>query len=700
MPTRLAVLITRLPLAAACVGLLLLLVAGPVLAQENLADQITIDVDDVEVDEAALQAELDQIRADAGIQLFAWYTDTTDGQPVTEFAEETAVASSLGANEALLVVAVEDRSYALWVSPALTDITDDEIDRVSVGLVEPQLGAGDWQGAVISAAQGLADAQATTGAAPGAPVQEAPPQVDQQPAPAGGLGLGGWLVLGSLLALGIMFVRDNLRARQGRKLTKEERDRNLGKLVQEANAMLVAADEAIREAQTELGFAEAQFRDEDVASFRTALEEARADLHAAFEVRQRLDDDIPDTPDERRSMLDEIIGLTKRIDGRLGPEHDRLDELRDLERRAPEVLDGLPERAERAEERRRAAQPLLDRVTRHAPESAAAVEGNLVEAGKGIIGLADLVEEGRAAFARNDTRAAVEAVHDAEAALSQVNGLIEAVEHLAEALDDAERSLGSDLGLAAAVIASTREATGGLPAEARARVAEAETHLAQARERRDRDAIAAHTLVRKASAKANSVLAEAKEAEERRTAQRAAATAALRVAEGTYARASDYLGGRRTGVGREARTRLQEAERHLRQARALVDSDAARATTEAETAERLADEAYRLAQKDFSDYDRYRGGFGRGPFGGVGGRRGGGVIVIGGFPIPVGGGGRSGGGWGGSGWGSSGGSRGGGGFGGGFGGGRTGGGGFGGGGGRSFGGGFGGGGGRVSGGRF
>jgi uncharacterized membrane protein YgcG len=671
-----------LPLLAAVVmACALLWPAVPVAAQEQLREQVTDDVGALDGGEQGLQQRLDELRAETGIQLFAWYTDTTAGQPVTDFAEATAEASSLGANEALLVVALDDRAYALWVADGLVEITDEAIDAVSVQLVEPRLAAGDFTGAAVAAVEGLAQARAA--GAPGAGGRGV------QTEPARGIGLGGLLLLGSLVGLALVLVRDNLAARRGVKRRKEERDRRTGALAEQANTLLVAADEAIREAQTELAFAEASFSVDDVAPFRSAVDEAREELHAAFEVRQRLDDAVPETPEQREAMLTEIIERARRVDAVLTSEHERLDALRDLERRAPEVLAELPRRVEEVERRRVAAEPLLVEVTRGAPERAADVAENLVEARKGLTGIGQLAEFGRTAAERGDRRAAVDAVRDAERALAQVVGLVEAVEHLAEALEEARRSFDTDLRAAEATVEAAREATGLLGGDAHARVAEAGVHLEQARAKSDRDVVAAHDLARKASAKAGAVLAAAREAEERRAQQRAAAAAALRVAENAYARASDYLAGRRTGVGREARTRLQEAERHLRHARALVDGEPARGTTEAETAERLADDAYRLAQRDFSDYDRYRGTFGRGPYGG-GHRRGGGVIVIGGFPIPLGGSGRGGGGWGGSPWGSTGGRARGGGFGGG---------GFGGGG-RSFGGGFGGGGGRVSGGRF
>jgi hypothetical protein len=181
------------------------------------------------------------------------------------------------------------------------------------------------------------------------------------------------------------------------------------------------------------------------------------------------------------------------------------------------------------------------------------------------------------------------------------------------------------------------------------------------------------------------VLASVREAKDREQREVIAAQSAVQSAETSYRRASDYVLGRRDGVGSQARTRLTEAERHLAQARQLVSSNRATAQSEAAQAGQLADEAYTLARQDFDRYNQSAsmptgipGGLGNilFPGGGLGGiMRGGGFGgTPWGIPFPTGGGRR--------GWGGGGGSRGGGG------------------GGRSSGGSSGGGGGRSRGGRW
>ena len=88
---------------------------------------------------ARSQAALDQLRDDHDVQLFVAYVDTTGGENVNDFTAATAAASSLGGNDALILVAIEDRTDSMWVGDSLDEITDDEIDDILTG--RPRAGA-------------------------------------------------------------------------------------------------------------------------------------------------------------------------------------------------------------------------------------------------------------------------------------------------------------------------------------------------------------------------------------------------------------------------------------------------------------------------------------------------------------------------------------------------------------------------------
>ena len=117
-------------------------------------------------EEAQVAAALQRLRDEHGIQLFAAYVDTTGSATAPEFARSTAERNSLGGNDALLLVAIDDRSDALWVGPSLDAVTDAEIDAILVDSVEPALVRGDFVAAVVDAGDALAAAAATAAVTP------------------------------------------------------------------------------------------------------------------------------------------------------------------------------------------------------------------------------------------------------------------------------------------------------------------------------------------------------------------------------------------------------------------------------------------------------------------------------------------------------------------------------------------------------
>ncbi len=96
----------------------------------------------------------------------------------------------------------------------------------------------------------------------------------------GGGGIPSWLWLLCILAIvgGIAFWF--LRGRANHAVYQERAvQEDLGK---QASSLLIATDDALRSADQEVGFAQAQFGDEQAAPFGTALEAAKGELRQAF----------------------------------------------------------------------------------------------------------------------------------------------------------------------------------------------------------------------------------------------------------------------------------------------------------------------------------------------------------------------------------------------------------------------------------
>jgi uncharacterized membrane protein YgcG len=675
--------------AAALLVLLSAVTANAQTLGERVVDEAGVMTD--EQRDEALSA-IEALDAAQNVQLWALFVGTTGGQPAPEFATDVAAENGLGGNDALLVVAVDDRRDALWVGDLLGDLSDAEIDDILANGVEPLLADGNWGAAIAAAADGI-DAALGGGAEPEEPEPEEP---DPEPVvPPGDGGAGPWPVLIglALLVAGAWLIWN--RWEQGRAIADEdrERDRRLTGMAQQANAQLIETDELLRQNTQEFGFVEAEFGADAAGPFRTALETARAELQAAFRVRQLLDDGTPEEPPEREKMLSEILARCSKAQQLVDEQTDHFQELRDLERRAPEVLDEAERRLAEVAERIPAIEASIATLRAEASGSSKAVHGNVGEARKRIELVRRAVADGRSALASEKRPAAARAAKASQDALGQAIALLDAVDRETAVLAEAESGLDEALAQARADLDAARAAVEGAPstdqadelAAARAKLDAAEAAAAGS----PRDAVLAYQLAREAEAAADEVVAKVREGEERRAKEAAATMAAIRAAELQVDRAEEFVAARRHGVGRRARTNLSEADAALEEARRLAETDPAAAVAAARRAGERADEAYRRAQGDFTRTDQ--AGYGgtvilngeRHPTGrntnwgsDVGGAILGGIIGS----ILSGGGGRRGGGFGG------------------FGGGGFGGGG-GGSGGRSFGGGFGGGGGGGGGGR-
>jgi hypothetical protein len=451
----------------------------------------------------------------------------------------------------------------------------------------------------------------------------------------------------------------------------------------EANSLLLATDDSVRDSAQELGFAEAQFGTAEAATFAAAIEAAQGDLRAAFEIRQQLDDATPEDRPTRRQLLGELINRCRVAQDRLEAEAERFEKLRAFEREAPGILAALPPTIDAVEGRLPAVTATMAHLEEYADASWQAVATNLDEARARTAAARAAVTQGEAAIAAADGPKTAAAARVGQEAVAQAGAFLDAIEHLGAELDQARDRVDIEITDAAADLARARGSAGDAAAPVDpailARLTEAEALLADARAdigHPKPDVGAAYGKARRANEIADGVLAGIRTAAEQRAALASRLETSIRGAQATVTRATDYVANHRGGVGSEARTRVAEAARHLDAAVASGAADPAIGIREAETAARLANEALTLAQRDYGGWDDPWQGGRRGG-GGGGGDVAAAIIggIIGGMLSGGGGGfsgGRGGGGGLGGGWG--GGRSGGGGFGGGGGGGRSGGG--------------------------
>jgi len=603
------------------------LAANPV----NLRDQLTDDVSALSASgERDVTAALTSLLEGSGVQLWVWFTDTTGGMTAPDFAAATAEKSSLGGTDLLLVLAMSDGAYG-YSRPDGFALSDAELERLLSNQIEPSLRAGDNAGAIVKLAGALGEAVSGSGAtgapkptdAPGATTTPLPPG---PPAQGGGAGLGTGImiivIVGIIGLAGWFFV---VRRRYGDGETQPAgagapvdplttmSDKDLNG---EANRRLLATDDAVRDSEQELGFAEAQFGEAAAAPFREAIASAKDDLRAAFKIRQQLDDATPEDRPTRRGMLVDLVGRCRAAQARLDAETARFEELRAFEREAPGVLAALPAAIDAVEARFPTVEATMAHLQEYADASWQAVATNLTEARARAEAARAAVTQGEAASAAGDGPKTAVAARLGQEAVANAGAFLDAIEHLSAELDQARDRVNAEIAAAEADLARARGAAGTAPADPQipARLTEAGTLLADARRDIDHpkpDVAAAYDKARRANEIADGVLAGIRTAAEQRAALTARLETSIRGAQATVTRASDYVANHRGGVGGEARTRVAEAARHLDAAVASGATDPAAGIQEAETAARLANEALSLAQHDYDGWDDpWRGGRG------------------------------------------------------------------------------------------
>ena len=555
-----------------------------------------------------VEAAVDQLYKERQTRLWVVYVDSFSGLGAVTWAERTRQTSDLDSDDAILAIATRDRSYAFLVpTETVSDSASNDIRR---NAIEPKLRSNDWAGAAVAAAEGL-----NTATAPGPGIS--------------GVSLLIALAIVVILVLLLwLWTRRRRRKRREAEFTAAQRvdpsDPNalasvpIDALDDLSKSIVVDVDNAVRTSDNELTLAVEEFGEKDTRPFSKAVLAAKTTLAQAFNVRQILDDTVPETVAQRRDLLTRVVVAAARADRELDSQRDAFAQLRDLVINAPSRLDALTQQMVDLTARLEPSQQALTALHNQFTDTAlASVAGN-VDTAKQRLAFADQnITTGRNLISRPADRqiGLVDAVRAAESALGQARTLLDAVDSAAIDINRAIATLPSAIAdiqngikaagdqLAQGNTARAGELDGARDAAVRA--------VADAQSAGTADPLGAFTTLTQADAELDRLLASV--AEEREAAERLsrAFDQALFTAQSRVRAVSDFIDVRRGSIGSEARTRLAEAVRQLQAAQDRRETNLNEAIAAANGAAMLASQAQSIATADAQSAQRaYAGRYG------------------------------------------------------------------------------------------
>lgn len=562
------------------------------------------------LDDFAAQQVVDQLAAD-GVGL--WIVTMKDSsQTAEEYANKAWSASGFGTSDLLLVINTPDsgeNTYAFGGSAQNSVWSDSTISSVKASIYQA-LSQRDFDGAVAAIGEGASGSGSGTASSS-----------SDSSSGMGGLGIAAAAVAAGG---GIAYVVSRRRKAAGgggsmSPTGTQAPPATIEELRTQAGNALVAADDAVRAADEELSYAQAQFGLSATDAFTKALEGARAHLARSFELRKILDDSVPETEAQQRQMYTEIIDRCGRAIGEIKAQEQTFAERRGIEANLPASIAETAQRADETQQAITAANTLL--VTLHAtypPSALTSVSEAPAQAERLLAAGRTALDQARASQEAGQQSTAVEQVRIAQGSIAQagqlaaqVTGARERLAGAASELQTAIASISSDLvdaqRLAAQVPAATLQP---LVADAEAAVAEGR---AASGPTATGDPLAALDHLARAEAAIDAALAPARAREENDSRARASLGSRLARLGSQVDAVTSYITTHRGAVGSSARTALAEASRHLAAATAVQATDPQAALSEVAAGEPLVAQAQALAEADVrSSQDSWGSGGGRG----------------------------------------------------------------------------------------
>lgn len=541
-------------------------------------------------EEQAVEARLQELSENSDVDLFVVLVDDfTSPSDSVRWADAVADDNNLGPQQYLLAIAVEGRSY--YISAA-TDgpLSDSKLDDVEDKIL-PLASQQDWDGAIVLAADEI--------------------QGD------GGAGMLRVVLIIAGIAAAVLVIwlivklvararRNAEIRRRGAMPDKPDPDDPFSTLTDEqvetqARTALVQADNAITSSREELGFAVAQFGEGVTEQFSRVVEAARVKLREAFELQQKLDDEVEDSIHDRRAWFIRIVELCDEIDDLLDDNTEAFDELRHLARNAPQELERVRgQRAELEPILHEATSTLATLSTTYDPAALSTVADNPAQAQERAA-LADrAIASAAEAIAAGDTGEAAFGIRTAEQAVAQAAQLGQAITALAAELAQIETQARALIAELQGDITASRDlpdpsgTVAAATTAARSELEQAQQQLAAASRNPHQvlEALtSANTQIDAALAAGRQAAAHAQRTQQLLDQTIAQATSSTRAAR-------EFIETRRGVIGSTARTRLSQAEATLTQAIDRRASDPESALGQAQRALELARAATWAAESD------------------------------------------------------------------------------------------------------
>ncbi|ANE04504.1 TPM domain-containing protein [Corynebacterium crudilactis] len=411
---------------------------APEFYQENVTDYTgQISSSDV----SNIQAAIDDVKASEQKVIFVVFLNSFDGVSPEAWTQQTVEANG-GSNVLVYALAPEERQYGIYGGAQWSNAQLDAADSAVFQALTQQ----DWAGSAVALADAVGSGSSSgSGAGPGSS--------------SGSGSSGAWLAaagVGTAAAGGgIWAYSRNRKKKTGAANLEDARDidprdtNRLMRLPMEtlenlAQEELTSTDESIRRGKEELSIATAEFGPERTRNFNRAMNHSTGTLQKAFEIQQRLNDSIPESDAERRSMLVEIISSCGQADDALDAEAKNFADMRNLLINAGSKLDEFTQKTVDLRTRLPQAQETLTGLrTRYAPEVIDSIDDNVDLANASLNEAEKVLPQAHELESKpaGQQGGLIDAIRLIEHAITTADKLLEGVEHADENISTAKANV-------------------------------------------------------------------------------------------------------------------------------------------------------------------------------------------------------------------------------------------------------------------